>query len=84
MSFIKDVGGFFINLGTGITENIQSQAAFTEAQAAAITAIAASTETRLILEAEEKKRKHQLLMLIIIIAASIPLLSFAIYYGLKK
>jgi hypothetical protein len=91
MSFIKDVGGFFKNLGTGITttvqgigENIQSQAALNEAQAAAITAIAASTETRLILEAEEKKRQHELILLIIIIAAAVPLIGLGIYYGLKK
>lgn len=91
MSFISEVGGFFQDLGEGVTSTIQgiganigSQAALNEAQAAAIMAAAASTEMRLQLEAEDKKRRHQLILLIIAFAAIVPLAGLAIVYGLKK
>jgi predicted small secreted protein len=91
MSFLQDLGGFFQDLGEGVTStvrgfgaNIQSQAALNEAQAAAITAAAQTTETRLLLDAEQKKRQHQLIIIVLIVAAAVPLIGMAIYYGLKK
>jgi len=90
-NFLQSVGGFFKDLGTGVTttvqgfgENIQSQAALNEAQAAQIQANAQATQTKLILDAEQKKRQTQLIMLVLAIIVILPLGGMAIYYGLKK
>lgn len=95
MAFLQDVGSFFKNLGTGVTttvqgfgENIQSQAALNEAQAAAIIAAsqtaAATAAARLANEAEAQKRRDNLILYIIIAIAAVPILGIAIFYGLKK
>jgi hypothetical protein len=95
MAFLQDVGSFFKNLGTGVTttvqgfgENIQSQAALNEAQAAAIIAAsqtaAVTAAARLQMEAEAKKRRDNLILYLVIAIAAVPLLGMAIYYGLKK
>lgn len=90
-NFLQSVGGFFKDLGQGVTttvqgfgENIQSQAALNEAQAAQIQANAQATQTKLILDAEQKKRQTQLIMLVLAIIVILPLGGMAIYYGLKK
>jgi len=90
-NFLQSVGGFFKDLGTGVTttvqgfgENIQSQAALNEAQAAQIQANAQSTQTKLILDAEQKKRQTQLIVFVLAIIVILPLGGMAIYYGLKK
>jgi hypothetical protein len=95
MAFLQDVGSFFKNLGTGVTttvqgfgENIQSQAALNEAQAAAIIAAsqtaAQTTAIRLQNEAEAQKRRDNLILYIVIAIAAVPVLGMLIYYGLKK
>jgi hypothetical protein len=91
MAFLADVGSFFKELGEGVTTTIQgiganigSQAELNQAQAAAIMAVAQSTELKLQLEAEDKKRRYNLILYIIAFAAIVPIVGIAIFYGLKK
>jgi hypothetical protein len=89
--FLQEVGGFFSELGTGVTTTVQgfgsnlgSQANLNNAQAEAIMAAARTTEQRLFLEAEQQKRQQNLILFIVAAIVFVPLAGMAIFYGLKK
>ncbi len=84
MSFFKDVGNFFKDLGEGVTGSIKASNLQKEATAAQILANAQVTTQALILEEERAKRKQQTTIIVLLAVFGAPLLGLSLFLILKK